>query len=36
MLIRSQQKVLTLTFGLKVIDKTGSCYQVSDNQKEIA
>lgn len=36
MLIRSQQTGLSLTFDSKMIDKTGSCYPVSNKQKEIA
>lgn len=36
MLIRSQQTGLSLTFGLKMINKTGSCYPVSNKQKEVA
>jgi hypothetical protein len=36
MFISSQQTGLSIAFGSKMIDKIGSCYPVSDKQKEVA
>lgn len=36
MLVRSQQAGLSLTLGLKMINKRRSCYPMSDKRKEAA